>query len=48
MRVRRAQHFQAALDDFGKRERRFGAITEARVIASLIPSTSTAQQEPST
>jgi undecaprenyl diphosphate synthase len=42
-----ARHFQAALDEFGKRERRFGAITEEACVVSLASSTP-AQQEPST
>jgi undecaprenyl diphosphate synthase len=41
-----AQHFQAALDEFAQRERRFGAITEPRITAIL--SSTPAQQEPST
>jgi undecaprenyl diphosphate synthase len=41
-----AHHFQRALDDFGKRERRFGAITEPRVVS--LTSSPSAQQEPST
>jgi len=42
-----AQHFQAALDDYSRRERRFGAITEPPALATLTSCTS-AQQEPST
>ena len=41
-----ARQFALALDDFGKRERRFGAITDTRVVPlTAVPS---AQQEPST